>query len=310
MAIELIVICGPTAVGKSEVAFRVAQNLGTEIISVDSMQVYKGLRIGTAVPARDILTKIRHHMIGVIDPGERFSAADFRRSADNIIDDIRRRGKTPIAVGGSGLYIRALVDGLFLGPSSDAELRKRLGDLAEDKGEEHLFALLKEVDPASAEKLSQRDVRRVIRALEVFELTGTPISQWHRQPGQARAGTVVMIGLTRDRDILYRRIDKRVDEMLDNGLILEVQALLREGYLNALRFLRPLGYIELIDYLEGGVSLEDAKDMMKRNTRRYAKRQLTWFKKDSRIKWVEVDRDESVSSVVNRVMTILSARGS
>ncbi|MDD2335594.1 MAG: tRNA (adenosine(37)-N6)-dimethylallyltransferase MiaA [Geobacteraceae bacterium] len=286
--IKLIIVQGPTASGKSELAVRLAERCNGEIVNADSMQVYRFMDIGTAKPSADQLQRVPHHLIDIVDPDQMFSAADFCREAEKVIMDISRRGKNSIVCGGTGLYIRALTKGLMDSPSGDAAFRDEMKDLANREGREVLHRRLAEVDPVSAERIHPNDQFRIIRALEVFQMTGRSISALR---GEHRFGTFRYdyrkIGLSSDRETLYRNIDNRVDLMIKKGFLEEVKVLLATGYPSSLKPMRSLGYRHMCDYLEGFLPFEDALQLMKRDTRRYAKRQLTWFNQDPEIKWIE-----------------------
>jgi len=286
--IKLIIVQGPTASGKSELAVRLAERFSGEIVNADSMQVYRFMDIGTAKPSAEQLQRVPHHLLDIVDPDQTFSAADFCREAEKVVVDISRRGKNIIVCGGTGLYIRALTKGLMDSPAGDAVLRKELKDLSSREGLGALHRRLAEVDSVSAERIHPNDQLRIIRALEVYQMTGRPISALR---GEHRFGTLRYdyrkIGLSSDRETLYRNIDNRVDLMIRQGFLEEVKALLSAGYPSSLKPMRSLGYRHLCDYLEGVVTFEDALQLMKRDTRRYAKRQLTWFNQDSEIKWIE-----------------------
>lgn len=297
---KLLCLLGPTAVGKTETAIQLAQRLNAEIISVDSRQIYQQMNIGTAKPTPEEQQSARHHIIDCIDIAHPFSVADYQSLADTAITDIQNRGKQVLLVGGAGLYFRAVVDGLFEGPAANPALRKRLEQEAAEHGVNVLHDRLRVCDPESADRIHPNNVIRVIRALEVYELTGTPMSeqqqQWH--PENQRY-PIIAFGLTMPRALLYRRIEQRVDIMLANGLIAEVQALLAAGYSRDNLALQSFGYKELIAFLDGKCTYVEAIDQLKQNTRRFAKRQMTWFRKDTRIEWI--DREE-VSDVVGYIM--------
>lgn len=310
MKVPLVVIVGPTAVGKSAVAIKVAQRLDGEIVSADSMQVYKYLDIGTAKIMPEEQDGVAHHLLSIIEPGKPFSVAEYKELAERAISDIHGRGRLPMLVGGTGLYVKAVVDGLELpGPGADPEFRRKLQDLAREQGNQHVHDLLKEVDPQTAARLHVNDLRRVIRALEVYYTTGIPMSSQQRgwdvpNPKYALA----MVGLTINRAKLYQRINARVDKMLDEGLVDEVRNLFDRGYLQGFTSSQALGYKEIVEYLEGKCTLEEAVATLKQSTRRYAKRQLTWFRRDPRITWVKVDEYKDLSEVTDRVCDIISAR--
>ena len=312
MPMPVIVIVGPTAVGKSGFALSVAEMLDTEIISADSMQIYRGMSIGVAAPSPDDLKRVRHHFVGAIEPGQTFSAADFARSALGIVDELNARKRVPLVVGGSGLYVRALVDGLFPGPPADKRLRQRLKEVAADKGQRYLHERLRTVDPSSAAKIHPHDLRRVVRALEVFELTGVPISELQQMYQDAKPDLdVTFVGLDRRRQDLYRRIDERVERMFERGLVAEVADLLERGYGTEIDRIRPLGYPEARAYLLGEIDIDRAKYLIRRNSRRYAKRQLTWFRADPRIRWFLFSADEEAADYavqVCRAVRIIQVR--
>ena len=300
MKSELICLLGPTAVGKTEIAIQLAQHLNAEIVSVDSRQIYRGMDIGTAKPTSEEQQAARHHLIDCVDISEPFSVADYQSLADTAIADIQDRGKRVLLVGGAGLYFRAVVDGLFEGPGADTTLRERLEQEATQLGVDVLHERLRACDPASAERIHPNNVVRVIRALEVYELTGTPMSehqqQWHQENQRY---PFVAFCLTMPRALLYQRIEQRVDVMLANGLIAEVESLLAAGYARDTVALRSFGYKELIAYLDGKCTYLDAVEQLKQNTRRFAKRQLTWFRKDTRIEWL--DRN-SIPDIVTHLL--------
>ncbi len=288
---RLLVICGPTGVGKTAAAIALAQRLGAEIVAADSRTVYRHMDIGTAKPTRQQRGLVPHHLIDVADPDEVFTLATYRRLALAAVDEIFARGTTPILVGGTGLYIRAVVDGLILPPvPPDWELRQRLED-AERRAPGTLHGRLATIDPVATTRIHPRNVRRLIRALEVYEQTGRPItsSQQHASP----AFKTTQIGLTMDRAELYERIEQRVDEQLAQGLLEEVKGLLNQGYDRSLSALQGVGYKEMIEYVDGVATLEEATRQLKRNTRRLAKRQYTWFRQDPRIRWVDVAANSS-----------------
>ena len=300
MTSRLICLLGPTAVGKTEIAIQLAQRLNAEIISVDSRQIYRQMDIGTAKPTPEEQQAARHHLIDCVDISESFSVADYQSLADTAIADIQNRGKRVLLVGGAGLYFRVIVDGLFKGPGADPALRKRLEIEAAQFGVDALHDRLRVCDPESADRIHPNNIVRVIRALEVYELTGTPMSelqqQWHLEKQRY---PFIAFGITMPRALLYRRIEQRVDVMLANGLIAEVESLLAVGYSRDTIALRSFGYKELIAYLDGDCTYLEAISQLKQNTRRFAKRQLTWFRKDTRIEWL--DR-ESTPDIVTSLL--------
>lgn len=285
---KILIVCGPTASGKSELALRLAHALDAEIVNADSMQIYRGLDIGTAKPSPDQQAEIPHHLISVADPDQLFSAADFSDAADAAIRDIVSRGKRVVVVGGTGLYIRALVNGLVDSPSGAGELRRALQDEACRVGNESMLERLRQVDPELAAGLHPNNLVRIIRALEVHYLTGIPLSRYQKEHAFAtRRYETLQIGISVDRAELYQRIDARVEQMLAAGLLKEVSGLLAAGSGRELKSLRSIGYKEAAAHLCGELSAEEAARLIKRDTRRYAKRQLTWFKSDPDILWFE-----------------------
>ena len=293
MPLPVVVIVGATAVGKSGLALSMAEMLDTEIISADSMQIYRGMSIGVAAPSSHDLARVKHHFVGAIEPGETFNAADFARGAAAVARKLNTRGRIPVVVGGSGLYVRAFVDGLFPGPPADKRIRRRLKHIAEAEGAQYLHERLQRVDPASAANIHPHDLRRIVRALEVFEITGKPISELHKIHREAKPELdVTFIGLERTRQDLYRRTDERVAQMFERGLVREVADLLERGYASEIDRIRPLGYPEVKAYLLGEIDLDRTKYLIQRNSRRYAKRQYTWFKTDPRIRWFLFGADE------------------
>ncbi|MEJ5377413.1 MAG: tRNA (adenosine(37)-N6)-dimethylallyltransferase MiaA [bacterium] len=284
--ISLVVLLGPTASGKTEISLAWAQALGCEILSADSMQVYRYMDIGTAKPTREMRELVPHHLIDVADPDELYSAARFQREADLAIQDVHSRGKSVLVVAGTGLYLRALTRGLFSFTGRDLVLRKRLQEKAREKGVECLHETLRMVDPEASRRIHPHDLFRIIRALEVFYLSGIPISQHHSRHAMGRERyRILYLGLERERAELFKRIDRRVDEMAHQGLLEEVRSLLERGYSPDLPPMKALGYRHMIAHLEGLVSLEEALNKMKVDTRKFAKRQLTWFKAMDRVLW-------------------------
>ena len=288
MKTRLLCLLGPTAVGKTEIAIQLAQHLDAEIISVDSRQIYRQMDIGTAKPTPEEQQAARHHLIDCVDISQPFSVADYQSLADAAITDIQGRGKQVLLVGGAGLYFRVIVDGLFEGPGADTKLRERLEQEAVQLGVEALHERLRTCDPVSAERIHPNNVVRVIRALEVYELTGTPMSEQQQQWQQENQRyPFTAFCLTMPRALLYQRIEQRVDAMLANGLVAEVESLLAAGYPRDSAALRSFGYRELIAYLDGECTYLEAVAQLEQNTRRFAKRQLTWFRKDTRIEWID-----------------------
>ncbi|MBW1741450.1 MAG: tRNA (adenosine(37)-N6)-dimethylallyltransferase MiaA, partial [Deltaproteobacteria bacterium] len=281
---SLIIISGPTCVGKTEVAIVLAEPLGADIISADAMQVYRYMDIGTAKPTEEQRARVRHHLIDVVDPDEPFSAALFKTMAGAIIRDLDQKGRLVFVVGGTGLYIKALTRGLFAGQEQDEVVRKKLKKEAKTLGLAVLYQRLQKVDPAAAARIHPNDTYRIIRALEVYQATGQPISHYQKAHGFGDCPyRTLKIGLTLDRNILYDRINRRVDLMLASGLLEEVKWLLDQGYPSTLKSMQSIGYRHMADYLEHRIAWDEAVRLFKRDTRRYAKRQLTWFKADPEI---------------------------
>lgn len=291
-SLKIVVICGPTASGKSELAVRLARELDGEIVNADSMQIYRGMNIGTAKPTLEERGGIVHHLLDIAEPDRLFSAADFLEAATRAISDITTRDKRPIVVGGTGLYIRALLHGLVDSPSGAEEIRPQLREEARQRGNLAMLDELRLVDPELAESIHPNNLVRIIRALEVYRLTGVPLSRYQREHGFARRRYhSLQIGIQVERQELYRRIEERVDRMVETGLADEVRGLLKAGYGPELKAMRSIGYREICDWLAGEQSLEEAVALIKRNSRRYAKRQMTWFNADSSIIWLEYPKN-------------------
>lgn len=285
---KVIVIVGPTCSGKSTLALNLAEKISSEIISADSRQLFKYLNIGTAKPSKQQLNQIKHHLVDFLEPNELFNAGMFIEYAEKIINYLIDTNKIPIVAGGSGLYIKSLIDGIINTVDTNEELRKNLLEKKRKFGNEYLYEELKKVDGISAKKMLPQNWKRVIRALEVYYLSGKPIWQHFQEQNQKSDHTYIQFGLEWDRNVLYRRIENRVDWMIQNGLVDEIRLILEKGFSKEINALNTVGYKEIISYLENEISLERAIELIKRNTRRYAKRQLTWFKKDIRIKWFQI----------------------
>lgn len=286
----MVILLGPTGAGKSVAALHLARRFGGEIISCDSMQVYRGFDIGTDKPTPAMRRAVPHHLLDIVEPPAQFTAADFVREVLVASRLIKESGHLPFIVGGSGLYLKALVSGLFPGPGRNPELREKLERRAREQGLEVLRKKLEEVDPAYARLIGQRDKIRIIRALEVFDLTGKPISEhFLKTKPELKDFNSIKIGLKLKREELYRRIEERADRMFSLGIVDEVRALLARGIEETAPPFRALGYKYVLKHLKGEISLEDAISLTKRDTRRFAKRQLTWFKKMEGIHWLEAD---------------------
>ena len=304
--IPLVIVLGPTAVGKSECAIELARQFDMEIINADSMQVYREMDIGSAKPSPAQRTLVTHHLIDIKNPDEVFSAAQFRKEALSCIESLHRKGKKPLVVGGTGLYIRALTRGLFPAPPADHILRKKLREQEKNKGKWYLHQELTKIDPAAASRIHPNDTFRIIRALEVFHLTGKSISEQH-QEHQFRESyfDVLKLGLMRDRKELYNRIEKRVDLMVNSGLVEEVKTVLAKGYPPTIKPFQSLGYKQILGFLQGETDMDEAVRLIKRNTKRYAKRQITWFKKDIEIQWLTLPQQSSkIGETIKKFLNI------
>ena len=297
--IPALCVVGPTASGKTKLAIRLAQALDGEIINMDSMQIYRGMDIGTAKPSMAERENVPHHLLDIAQPDESFTVAQYAAVADQAIRDVYARGKLPILAGGTGFYLRALTDGLSLGGvPSDPALREQLKATAGDaQGKRLLHERLREVDPISADKLHENDVQRVCRALEVYTLTGKPISA-QQNPTQERPYRFCLLGTTLERDVLYARTDARVEAMVARGLPGEVRALLANGVSAQAQAMQGIGYKELVPVITGGVKLSDAVDAIRLNTRHYAKRQWTWFRAMDGVSWLDMDKPESMDEAL------------
>lgn len=283
---EVLVLVGPTASGKTEVSLQLARILGGEIISADSRQVYRHLDIGTAKPSVEQRAEIQHYFIDDLLPDQPFSAGAFGTRGRQVIDRILDRAKVPIVVGGSGLYVKALVDGLFDGPGADQELRKVWEQQVKNGRSNELVEQLRAVDPESAARADLTKPRRIVRALEVYHLTGKPISLHHREGVPSGNFVAHLFGLDWERNELYRRIENRCEEMIQNGLLAEIEHLEELGYDRRLNALSSVGYAEGFAYRAGEISHAEMVPLFKQNSRRYAKRQLTWFRAEKRIRWL------------------------
>ena len=287
----VLALVGPTGSGKTRTAIRICQALNAEIVSMDSMQVYRGMDIGTAKPTREELAAAPHHMIDVVEPDQMFTVSMYREMACEVMDGILARGKTPLLVGGTGLYLQAISYEMSLGENgADRSLRERLQQIAgEEDGPRRLHERLQRVDPASAEKLHPNDVRRVIRALEIYETSGRAKSEQTDEQRREGPYHVLVYGLSLPREQMYARINARVDEMIRNGLVDEVKGLLDRGIEPRTEggAMQAIGYKEIVSALRGEMTMERAVELIKQGSRRYAKRQWTWFRHDKRTKWFD-----------------------
>ncbi|MGG1311049.1 tRNA (adenosine(37)-N6)-dimethylallyltransferase MiaA [Cohnella laeviribosi] len=308
----LLALVGPTAVGKTDLSLRIARAFNCEIISGDSMQVYRGMDIGTAKLAPELRRGIPHHLLDILDPAEPFSVADFKARCEEAIRDIYARGKLPFIVGGTGLYVESVCYGYaFSEEGGNLALREKLKRWAEEHGAEALHERLSGVDPETAARLHPNDVRRVVRALEVYETTGVPFSQLQSQRrGDEKTSPykLCLIGLTMDRAELYRRINLRVDQMLEQGLVDEVSRLLEAGVRHDAVAMQGLGYKEIAAYLAGETDLDTAVELLKRDTRRFAKRQLSWFRRMKDLTWVHADAREKDGNLFEEICAIIAGK--
>lgn len=301
---SVIIISGPTCVGKTGVAITLAELLGGEIISADAMQVYRHMDIGTAKPTQQEQARVPHHLIDVADPDEPFSAARFKTAAEAVIGELHDKGRPAFVVGGTGLYIKALTQGLFKVQKENGALRERLRAEVKNLGSPALHRRLQDIDPVAAAGIHPNDAYRIIRALEILELTGKPISEHHRAHGFLDDPyRVLKIGLFLDREILYQRINRRVDRMLEAGFLKEVKGLLHQGYSASLKSMGSIGYRHMTEYLQENVAWDETVRRFKRDTRRYAKRQLAWFKGDPEIHWLKPSEVDTMSRKIDSFLT-------
>jgi tRNA dimethylallyltransferase len=302
---HLIVIVGPTAIGKTEVAIRLAHKWSGEIISADSMQVYRFMDIGTAKPTIEERSLVNHHLIDVVNPDEQFNAAMFIEMAQKNIRELHNQRKPIFVVGGTGLYVKALLGGLFHGPDSDERLRKIYQQELTQFGKEYLYKKLQEKDEQAAAQIKKNDIVRIIRALEVMELSGESIvkkQKAHRFDDRLYECT--KIGLTMERSRLYERIDQRTGKMIKNGFVEEVRGLLSMGYSETLKPMQSLGYKHIVKYIKGSCNLEDALRLIKRDTRHFSKRQMTWFGKDQEIIWFSPTDMDNIREQIDKFLRI------
>lgn len=304
MGQRVIVIVGPTCSGKTYLSIQVASLLKSEIISADSRQIYKKLNIGTAKPSQADLSKIKHHLINILNPDENYDANKFSLEAENIITNLIDEGRIPVVTGGTGLYIKALIDGMIDSANKNDELREELLQKKKQFGNEYLYEELKIIDPQSALKMLPQNWKRVIRAIEVFHTTGKPI--WQHQNSQKKKSNFnfFQFGLLWNRSTLYTNINNRVDRMISDELVEEVENILNQGYDKNLNSLNTVGYKEIISYLEGDISLDRAIELIKRNTRHYAKRQMTWFNADKRIKWYKISSYNDLDKLAYEIQSL------
>lgn len=306
----LIVICGPTASGKTALSIAVSKALGCEVVSADSMQVYKGMQIATAKPTETEMDGVKHHLIDFLEPGESFSVADYVRLAHKAIKEISDRGAIPLVCGGTGLYINSLIDNVsFDDTCSSTDIRDELLALANEKGNAYLLEVLREFDPETADKLHENNLNRIIRAIEVYKVTGITMTETVKNSKLIDSPyDVCMIGINySDRQHLYDRVNLRVDIMLEEGLLEETERVLSNDSLKT--SYQAIGYKELSPYFKGEASLEECIEKLKLETRHYAKRQLTWFRRDERINWIYPDECTNFNEVVQKALDIIERSG-
>lgn len=301
----IVFLAGPTAAGKTEAAVYLAKKIGAEIVSADSMQIYKGMDIITSKPPRALRKKVPHHLISILSPEREYNVSRYRREALKKTREIIKRGRIPLFVGGTGLYMSILIDGIFREPRIDKAARRRLYEEAERNGSAYLHSRLEKIDPSAAGKIHPNDTKRIIRALEVFEAAGRPISELQKErKGLSADYEIKSFCLNMERDRLNKRIEARVDKMFRRGLLRETERLLKKRLSRTASY--AIGIKELQDYFNGASSLEEAKEKIKRNTCLYAKRQLTWFRKDKRIQWINLSGSNEPEEIARKIWKKLS----
>jgi tRNA dimethylallyltransferase len=302
---DLFILGGPTAVGKTEISIKLAQRLNGEIISADSMQIYKSMDVGSAKITKEEMRGIPHHLVDIIEPSEAFSVAEFKEKAESAIEEITNKNKLPMIVGGTGFYINSLIYNYsFADTNKDEEYREYLTKLAEAQGNEYVHSLLKDIDEESYNKLYPNDLKRVIRALEVYKVSGKPMSEFTAEQNILDIPyNVYYFVLNMDRQKLYSRINSRVDIMMENNLIDEVIKLKEMGYNADMQSMKGIGYKEILYHLNDEISLNEAVEMIKQGSRNYAKRQLTWFRKDPRVNWISKDDFNSDDEIVEYIIS-------
>ncbi len=302
---NVLIIAGPTAVGKTDLSLKLAKDLNGEIISADSVQIYKGMDIGSATPSEEELNAVKHHFINEINPEDEYSVAIYARKAKEIIKDIQSRGKFPIVVGGTGLYVNSLIYEMdFSETVKDEKLRSQLMKEASIEGVDYIHNKLRKLDPEAADKIHKNNLKRVIRALEINILTGDKMGNFKSDPIKTTEYNPLLVCLKRNRKLLYVRINRRVDIMIENGLIEEVKKLKDRGLDESYTSMKAIGYKEVIDYLNGKYDLDMLKSIIKKNTRHFAKRQLTWFRRYEDAMWIDLDKEEFDESYKKIVKTL------
>jgi tRNA dimethylallyltransferase len=300
---KIVILTGPTGAGKTALSLNLAQVFNAEIVNADSMQIYRYMDIGTAKPTLEERTLVPHHLIDIRNPEEDYDASQFKTDANEVIKDILSRKKQVLVVGGTMLYLKVLIHGIFPAPPIDVALRQRLQQLVKEQGREYLYQWVNKIDPKAAKKIKPRDIIRLIRAIEVYELTGKPIS-WHQKHHHfaEQEYCYLKVCLYRPRDVLYHRIEERVEEMFAQGLVKEVENLLKMEYTPYLKPMQAIGYRHVIACLEGKHGLEEAKALIKRDTRRYAKRQLSWFRQETDMLWYLPEEKESIKGAISQFL--------
>lgn len=310
---HIVIIAGPTASGKTAAALALARHLPIEVVSADSRQIFRHLSIGTAKPSPEELQSVRHHFIDHCDPDERFTAGDFQEQGRTVIAEILRKGKIPVVVGGTGLYIQAVVDGFFEQPKISGATRTVLEQRLESEGKESLFRELERVDPRSAAGMDASKYRRVIRALEVYYETGKPISEFHREHAVVPVYTSHFFGLEWDRSELYERINRRAEGMIAAGLLKEVEQLRQMGFDDRYQSLQTVGYKEAFAFVRNEIDKKRMIELIQQNTRRFAKRQMTWFRKEKRIRWLScsgtMTAEETAGHILRHLPAALTDKG-
>ncbi|MBF0302763.1 MAG: tRNA (adenosine(37)-N6)-dimethylallyltransferase MiaA [Desulfamplus sp.] len=302
---KIVIICGPTGIGKTGFAIEIARRFNGEIIGADSMQIYKYMDIGTAKPDKSERELAPHHLIDFLEPDKEFDVGKYMETADAAINDISSRSKLPIVVGGTGFYIKALVHGLFRDRTVDADVIKRLEQEKDEKGSHILHERLALLDPEAAQRIHPNDSFRIVRALEVVEVTGNPISAFQKQHGFSSQRYIPLkIALYMDREELYQRIEQRVDIMIEQGFVDEVKSLINRGYGCDLKSMQSIGYRHICDFLCNSISWDETIRTLKRDTRRYAKRQLTWFRQDTDMIWLALDKTYQAEELIKRFIEL------
>ncbi len=304
---KIIAVTGPTASGKTALAIEIAKRFGGEVVSCDSMQIYEGMDVGTAKPTAEELSAVPHHMIDIAKPHENYSVADFVEKARLCIDEIYSRGKLPVLAGGTGLYMDSILKNIVFDEyESDQEFRKNMQELADREGAEVLHKLLAEKDTEAAEKIHPNNVRRVIRALEVCHLTGKTFTQVNLESRGEPVFDALIFGIDVDREVLYERINTRVDKMVDEGLLDEVRALKERGISRETTAMQAIGYKEIFDFFEGLSNFQEAVEKIKMESRRYAKRQLTWLRRNEKINWMKIQSEDDIEKILDRCNEFLN----